>query len=152
MSIVTLDQFRAAVPAMADVYRFPDPSIQIWLDAADARMNADRWGDLYTVGACMFAAHFVSGDTLMLKEGTRGGAPGLRSGAITSESGDSVSVSFDTSGTNIDGDGHWNQTIYGKRFKELSRLVGAGPVQVGQDATGVIASAAWYGPQVGFPF
>lgn len=150
MSTVTIQAFRETLPMFADSNTFDDPTLQFWLDLGDKLHNADRWGDLLATGIQLFAAHYISVDAVMAKEAARGAPVGLRGGAIVSESGDSVSISFDNSGTNEDGAGHWNQTVWGKRYYRLMRLVGAGPVQVGAETGGVnVSSSAWAGPPYG---
>lgn len=150
MSQITIEQFRQAMPGFSDSAVFDDPSLQLWLDAADKLHHEERWGDLLTLGKQLFVAHYITVDALMAKEAGMGGIGGLRSGAITSEGGDSVNVSFDVSGTTEVDAGHWNQTVWGKRYIRLARLVGAGPVHVGAGSGGDnVSASAWAGPLIG---
>lgn len=150
MSQMTIEQFRQAMPAFSDSAVFDDPSVQFWLDAADKLLSAERWGDLLSLGRNLFVAHYVTVDALMAKEAGMGGIGGLRGGAITSEGGDSVNVSFDVAGAAEVGAGHWNQTVWGKRYIRLAWLVGAGPVHVGAGSGGDnVSASAWAGPLIG---
>jgi hypothetical protein len=147
MSTITIAEFRVTIPSMADSARFPDPSVQMWLDNADRLVNAERWGDNFRMGACLMAAHFLTSMALSDEEAAAGGIAGLRAGAIVSESGDSVSVSFDGSSAMEDSAGHWNMTTFGKQYLRFARMFGAGPVQVGAPSPGVdlSQSGAWPG-------
>lgn len=149
MSSITIAQFRSALPMFADSGKYPDPDVQFWLDVADAQLlpRAERWANLLTLGMQMFVAHYITVDALMMAEGNMGGPMGIRSGAIASESGDKVSVSYDLTGTTEEGAGQWNQTVWGKRFWQLSQMVGAGPVQVSPESGGDnVSASAWAGP------
>lgn len=148
MSTVTVQQFQAAFPVFSDSNKFPEPQVQFWLDLADKVHNADRWGDVLSTGIMLYVAHHLSGDYMATKEVARGGAPGLRSGVISSEGGDNVNVSFDTTIGSEEGAGHFNTTIFGKRWFALAQLHGAGPVQVGLPSGGDVMSSAWAGPPV----
>ena len=60
---------------------------------------------------------------------------------------DDVSFSYDSASAAELNAGHWNSTIYGKRYIALVRMVGAGPVQIGgSGGTGIGTSvSAWPG-------
>lgn len=149
MSSITIAQFRTALKAFEDSAKYPDSDLQFWLNVADAQIlpRAERWGNLLESGIQMFVAHYITVDALMLAEGRMGGPMGLRPGAIASEGGDKVNVSFDMTSVAEEGGGHWNQTIWGKRFYRLSRMVGAGPVQVSPESGGDnVSASAWAGP------
>jgi hypothetical protein len=147
MSTITIADFRATIPSMADSARYPDPSVQMWLDNADRLVSAERWGSSFQMGACLFVAHFLTSMALSDSEAAAGGIAGIRAGAITSESGDSVSVSFDASSAMEDSAGHWNATSFGRQYLRFARMFGAGPVQVGAPAVGadLAQTGAWPG-------
>lgn len=141
----TPSQFRAFhAPRFDDEVKYPDTSVTTWLTMATRLVSEDRWGDSWSIGVFLYTAHQLSLGALMEQEAAMGGVQGMRTGAISSESGDGVSVSFDNSATNMDGGGHFNQTMYGKQYLQLARLHGAGPVQVGADNMGS-AGSAWPG-------
>lgn len=145
MAALTLTEFRAAMPAFSDPAVYDDPQVTMYLAAAD-KMVGDQWGDLRAIGMQLWTAHHLVIDALASQEAANGGVPGLRSGAIASEGGDSVNVSFDVTGSNEADAGHWNQTSYGKRFIHFARMFGAGPIQIGGPVVGEVASAsAWAG-------
>lgn len=152
MSSVTIAAFRTKLQSFSDSNTYPDWMVQFWLDAADMFTNEQRWGDARPFGICLYVAHFISVDALMAQEVALGGVGGLRSGAISSESGDKVSVTYDLTGTAEEGGGHWNQTVWGKRYIHMARLMGMGGLQVGvpgDDCGGASAfqgGAAWTGP------
>lgn len=150
MSTVTVQQFQTAFPAFSDSNKFPEAQVQFWLDFADQMHNADRWGGMLANGIMLYVAHHLSGDYMAMREAARGGAPGLRSNVISSEGGDNVNISFDTTSSSEEGAGHFNSTIYGKRWYALAQLHGAGPVQVGIPSGGDVMSGAWAGPPVGY--
>lgn len=149
---MTIAQFRASCGgAFKDSAVYPDPDVQFWLAAAKTLLVAERWGgedsDLYKLGTQCFVAHYITVDALMTKEATMGGVGGLRAGPIASEGGDKVNVSFDMASVSEDGGGHWNQTVWGKRYYRLARMVGAGPVQVSAESGGdTVSASAWAGP------
>lgn len=145
MPVVTVARFREVMKgtpfATSEVYE--DPMVEFWLDVAEKVHDPLRWKTLLEKGICLYAAHHLVGDALANKEAERGGIGGLRSGMITSESGDSVSVSYDVSSvTEGESAGHFNSTVYGRRWYHLARLFGAGALVVG---TGGGAGNAWPG-------
>ena len=78
-------------------------------------------------------------------DGVAGRSPGGRVGVLSSKGADGISASYDV-GTSTEKDaGHWNLTTYGTRFIRLSRMFGAGPLQVGP-SLGDSAGGAWPGP------
>jgi hypothetical protein len=108
----------------------------------------------------MFAAHQIVLEKQALDAARTGGDPGTKIGIISSKSVNGVSVSFDNSAVNdIKGGGYYNQTIYGKRFYQLAKIRGAGPIQIGIGRAptflffnnwGLLGSSnAWGGPYPG---
>lgn len=151
MSSVTIDTFRTKLPLFEDSNVYDDITLQFWLDAADLFVGEQRWGDVRPLGIQMYVAHMITVDALMAKEVAMGGIGGLRGGMVTSESGDSVSVSYDLTGSSEADGGHWNQTVYGRRYIRMMRLMGAGPVQVGVPSPSELLlsqTVAWPGPSV----
>ena len=147
MAALTLTEFRAAMPAFSDPAKYDDPAVTMYLTAAD-QMVGEQWDTMRPLGMQLWVAHHLSIDATANAEAEAGAIPGQRAGSIASEGGDSVNVSFDTSGSAEADAGHWNQTTYGRRFIRFARMFGAGPIQVGTGTSqGVIASAsAWPGP------
>ena len=116
-----LANFRTLFPEFADTAAFPDATIQMWIIVGEAQMDVTRWGDLYEHGSMLFIAHNLK---LVVDGGNAGG------GAVSSKTVGSVSVSYDTSQSMLPNAGHWNQTMYGRQFAQLARLIGGGVVQL----------------------
>lgn len=141
---VTAASFRGHLPEFADAGRFPNAVIDYWIAIAVQLVNAARWSTLTDMGVESFVAHQISLERQAIDAADAGGVPGLSTGIINSKSVDKVSVGYDTQGGAELDAGHWNLTIYGKRFIRFSRMMGAGPVQVGVTACG--PGGAWEGP------
>lgn len=142
---LTASSFRLMFPAFGDTTKYSDPMVTMWLDYATKRINVERWGELADTGVGLITAHTLVLEAQSVAQASAGAAPGGKVGVQTSKSVDGVSVSYDVSSATVAGAGHWNQTTYGTRFMELSRMMGAGPMQVGSDAV-VNSVSAWYGP------
>lgn len=145
---VTVNNFRQHFPEFTDTEKFLDTTIIYWLTLALKLLNVDRWGDLLDNGAELFVAHNIALEAKALQEGSTGGIPGSSTGLLSSKSVDRVSISYDTSSSLEDGAGHWNLTIYGKRYIRLARLVGMGPIHVGTGDIVQSVGPAWPGPQL----
>ena len=117
--------FRSAFPEFSDDTKYPDAMIQLWSDHATCLIVSDRWGCALQMGVFLMTAHFIVIAAGNAKAGEAGATPG-GGGAITSKSVGSASVSYDTSNSLEEGGGHWNQTIYGRQFLNMARLIGAG--------------------------
>lgn len=124
---VTREAFRAAFPAYRSALAFPDAQVDFYLALAQRLHAPDRWGDLLDYGIMLWIAHAMSMDA----GAGVGGAPGALRGTVTSMSADGVSWSRDI-GTATDATaGHWNLSVWGIRWRDLFKMVGAGPLQVG---------------------
>lgn len=148
---MTSAQFRADFPEFSSTAVFPDSGVNYWLNIATLMLNASRWGNLLDLGTELFIAHNIVLEAQAQQTSTVGGLPGLNRGAISAESVDKVSLSYDTNATLELEAGHWNLTVFGTRFIHLSRMMGAGPIQVGAGcglgvAGAVSGSGAWPGP------
>lgn len=145
---VSVQQFRADFPEFSSTSMFPSSGIQFWLNFAYRMINASRFMNETDLGAELFTAHFVSLESRNALESKGGGIPGSTvGGPVANKSVDKVSISYDTgAGTEI-GAGHWNLTNYGIRFRYMTNLFGAGPIQVGAYG-GDIGTIAWSGPDV----
>ena len=142
MDPITPAQFRTDFPAFANASKYPDALITLWATVAPLLLDANRWGGLYQIGQELFIAHNLVLDGMAGAEAARGGLVGFAKGPVSSESGDKVSVGYDTGAAMMDGAGHWNMSTYGIRYIMLVRMIGAGPVQVGpgtfQDQSGLM--------------
>lgn len=140
----TVSSFRAAFPAF-DVARFPDPQVQFYLDLASRVHNADRWGTLLDFGIYLWTAHSLTMDA---SSSAAGGLPGAIRGNATSMSADGLSWSRDISSAVDPVSGHWNLTTFGIRWRDLARLIGAGPLYVGAPSLydAWLSGIGWTGP------
>lgn len=143
---VTVQTFRAAFPEFggATTSSYPDPEVQFWLDLSAKLLDQTRWADLYDFGQQLFMAHNLALGFTSKADSASGLAPGQVKGAVTAASVDKVSYSRDASSVMLPDAGHWNLTTYGIRYKQLVRMVGAGPYQVGQGDP--VSVSAWTGP------
>lgn len=141
---VTAASFRAAFPAFASTSKYPDAMVALWLPLAVGMVNAERWGDSTDLGVMLYAAHNLALEAQATADGVAGRSPGGRVGVLSSKGADGISAGYDVGTSTEQGAGHWNLTTYGTRFIRLSRMFGAGPLQVGTD--GSATSGAWYGP------
>jgi hypothetical protein len=104
--------------------------INLWANVAPSLIDAIQWGDLFGIGQELFIAHMLTLDGMANAEAARGGLVGYARGALASEGGDKVSVSYQGSAM-MEGAGHWNMTLFGIRYWQLMRLVGTGAIGVG---------------------
>ncbi len=118
---MVLATFRAHFSEFADAARFPDAMLQMWATVGESRISVDRFTTLYDHAMELFVAH-----NLKLVAGGEAAA----GGAVTSKTVGSVSISYDTAETMLPSAGHWNQTVYGRQFVQLARMIGAGCVQL----------------------
>lgn len=152
---ISVEQFRADFPAFANndtsPEAYPDEAVLMYAKIAPLFLDATRWGDAYTIGQELFIAHNLVLDGMGNVEGARTGLVGFAKGPVSSEGGDKVSVSYDTAAAMEKDAGHWNLTTYGLRFRQLSRMFGAGAVQVGPNPYGgsFPFSGAWPGVSPG---
>lgn len=150
----TAKQFRGNFPAFADPGVYPDASINYWLAAAKILLNAQRFRSALQLATEMFVAHNLVLEAEAVQTAENGGLPGESRGPVSSESAGQVSINYDTASAVEENAGHWNTTVYGKRFIRMCRLFGMGPITVGPGVPGpsgyVAGSSAsaggWSGP------
>lgn len=123
-------QFRTDFPEFADAARFPDPMLDLWSGIGEKVTSADRFGDLYVQAVELFTAHNIVLASGNVEASATGGSPGGKTGAVQQKKVGSVSVTYDNASSMLPGAGHWNLTTYGKQYIQLSRLIGAGCVQL----------------------
>lgn len=153
MTQLTSNEFRGKFTEFTDPDRFPDGLLDFWLEVADSNVNAGRWGTLYSLGRMLYAAHNIVLERRAQDEAANGATPGMGAvGMVNNKSVDKVSIGYDTGSIALDAAGQWNLTIYGQRFIQMSRRMGAGGLQLGVPGpTEVSMSAlssgnAWPGP------
>jgi uncharacterized membrane protein len=123
-------QFRLDFLEFGDTTAYTDAVITFWSGIAVLRLDSVRWGTFYTHGLELLTAHYVALARADQLAAAAGGIGGNSTGAISSQSADDVSVSFDSAaGTEKDA-GQFNLTTYGRQFIQLARIVGGGGVQL----------------------
>lgn len=140
--MITAASFRADYQEFANTVRYPDAMVNYWIMIAKMLLNQQRWGAASAqassppttqidVGYELFVAHNIVLERRALDEAARGAVPGISQGPVSAKSVGPVSVSYDTQASITTDAGHWNETIYGRRYIYLVNMMGAGPVQVG---------------------
>lgn len=122
--MLNIRDFRAAFPQFTEEL-FPEAGVEFFLRLASKQLKAERWGDLLPEGMGFFVAHHLS----LEREAAASGGMAAAAGPVSSESRSvgGVSHSVTRSGIAVDpAAGHWNLTVYGRRFQQLERLAGAG--------------------------
>lgn len=148
---VTAADFRATFPVFSDPTKYSNAQIEFYIALGYKLHNADKWGSLLDFGVQLWVAHSLSMDA---RSAGANGPPGGITGNYTSMSGDGVSWSRDLGSVLSPDAGHWNMSSYGVRWRDLARMMGAGPIYVGApnvyDAwlSGATQSAGpgWTGP------
>jgi hypothetical protein len=143
---VTAASFVTDYPEFSDPTKYPTSAINYWLNLSVLLFNAPRWFDLLDVGTELFIAHNLALEVRAQADAANGAPPGMITGVINSKSVDKVSIGYDTAGGIEAGAGHWNLTIYGTRLIKLTKMVGAGPIQIGIGCTPSYSGSAWSGP------
>jgi Protein of unknown function (DUF4054) len=125
----TTAQFRIDFPEFANTTTYPDALLTTWITVAIAQLqNAARWGTLLITGIELCAAHWI---VVGQRDIAVNAVPGAVVGLQTSKGTADLSVSYDYSRTTIETAGFWNLSTYGQRFYMLSRMMGAGGIQLG---------------------
>jgi hypothetical protein len=124
------DQFRADFPEFADSSQYPDSSVDGAIALSAYFVNVARWEDLTDYAIKLITAHQLVVGATNLAQSANGGRAGAVSGVLTSKSVGDVSASYDTGSVLITDAGFWNTSSYGVRFLQLSRLMGAGAIQL----------------------
>lgn len=127
---VTPTTFREHFPEFANVLSYPDPQVQLWITVAEKLLPESRWSDLLDNGVELFTAHHLAIGKRDQDVAAMGGTPGAINGPQTSKAVDKVSASYDTGAVTYEGAGFWNSTMYGIRFWQLAKMVGAGGIQL----------------------
>lgn len=125
-----LAQFRLDFPEFSDTSRFPNSSLTFWSGMGERLISADRFGDLYNQAVELFTAHNITLAAQNAAASAAGGLPGGAGGPISSKAVGSVNVSYDNASVMLPNAGHWNQTVYGRQYIQLVRLIGQGAYQL----------------------
>lgn len=125
-----ITQFRLDFPEFTDTVRYPSAQITFWATVAEQQVVATIWGNLYTQGVKLYVAHCITLAAQDVKAGSTGGMPGTSGGVPNNKTVGSVSVGYDSTATSEKDAGWWNLTNYGKQFIHLTRIFGAGCIQL----------------------
>jgi hypothetical protein len=115
--------------------QYPQPWFNYWLSVGTKLLRPCAWQDMLDDGMSLFIAHHLALQLRSAKAAATGGDAGGNTGPLANKSVDKVSAGYDTTAGSIEGQGHWNLTMYGTQFIQLARLFGSG---------GAIASGAGY--------
>jgi hypothetical protein len=125
---MTPAQFRSDFPEFANA---TDAQINLWLTVATALVDPARWDELTDIGVELVTAHHLAIALRNARAGAAGGAgAGAVGGPVASKAVDKVSVSYNTSATQFEGEAFWNMTTYGIQYLQLARMFGAGGFQL----------------------
>lgn len=145
---VSVQDFRGTFPAFKDATKFPDPQVSFYLTMGLRLHNADRWSDLLDFGLQLWAAHNLTLDYESGRQAAAGQNPGTVRGNVTSMSAAGVSWARDASSAMDPSAGHWNLSQYGLRWKNLSNMIGAGALQIGEPSATEMLLSDWPWPGV----
>lgn len=140
--MITVSSFRLDFPEFASVPDYPSSGINYYLSLAGLLINQNRFGPsaagvtnppttIYDMAVEQFVAHHVVLEARAQRAAAAGAIPGEASGPVSGKSTGPISVSYDAGAAVDEKAGHWNDTEYGRRFWQLVRMFGAGPVQLG---------------------
>lgn len=121
----------ALFPEFSDASKYPLVTIQAWLNISTSFVNQSRWGDSWSFGVCLFAAHELALARQARVASAAGGTPGTAVGVVSSKSVGPLSKSYDTSISKYADAGFWNLTTYGQQYWGLMLMFGAGGTQLG---------------------
>jgi hypothetical protein len=121
-------QFRLDFPEFASETIYTSNMVNFWASIAVKMLDLSRWGDLYTQGQSLYVAHNLVIQRRNIAGAGSGGS--TVTGAISSKSVGSVSVSYDNQIATMPNAGQWALTVYGLQYLQLARLIGAGAVQL----------------------
>jgi len=128
--MINIQQFRTEFPEFEDSGQYTNAMITFWGGVADVMLSKDRWGELYDQGRKLFIAHNIALASNNKASASSGAMPGQSGGITQSKAVGSVSVNYDTASAMELTAGHWNQTLYGRQYIRLVRMVGAGCYQL----------------------
>jgi hypothetical protein len=140
--VITVSSFRLDFPEFASTADYPSSGITYYLTLSGLLLNRRRFGqpgttvtnppsNMYDMAQELFVAHHVVLEAKAQRAAAAGAVPGEVTGPVASKSTGPISVSYDNGAVVDVNASHWNNTIYGLRFKSLVNMFGAGPVQLG---------------------
>lgn len=127
---VTEANFRANFPEFTANPPYTSQMITFWLAVAVKQVRAVRWQDQTDLGVQLYCAHNCVLEAQAAKAAATGGIPGVTTGVVSNKNVDKVGVGYDTTIASEADAGYWNLTTYGQRFWHMTRLFGAGGIQL----------------------
>lgn len=125
-----IDAFRAAFPEFTDTTKYTNESITFWSGIAERQVRKQAWCDLWDQGVMLYVAHEITLAAQNVQASAVGGSPGQQGGIANNKTVGSMSVGYDSQASSEKDAGFWNLTTYGKQYINLSRIVGAGCIQL----------------------
>ena len=107
-------------PQFNDLNKYPQRMIDFWWNYSMKQINSQRWGRLYNEALQLLTAH----NLLLASE------QGVMNGLDTGMSVDVESYTVEVNALLIKDGGLFNKTNYGIQYKQLARMIGAGPLQI----------------------
>ncbi|GLQ96471.1 DUF4054 domain-containing protein [Dyella mobilis] len=123
-------QFVTDFPEFANSTMYPTTVIAFQIGIATQLLNAQRWGSMLNYGIELYVAHNLVLAAQAAEDSALGNTPGEMTGPTSAKSVDKVSVSFDTAAAQLADAGYMSLTRYGIQFLQLSRMIGAGGIQL----------------------
>lgn len=131
-----LNTFQTYFPEFSDNTKFPEIRVLFWISIALQQLSGTDWGLLYEQGVFLYVAHKLTLEYSNKLASASGGQLGDANGPINNRTIADVSYSVDTAQTSYANAGYWNETLYGRNFWELVRMVGSAPIQLGYEDQG----------------
>lgn len=125
-----VSEFRTEFPEFSDTVVYPSPQIMFWAGLAEKQVLEKYWGTAQEYGIKLYVAHEITLAAQNAKQAKFKGMPGTSGGIANSKTVGSATVSYDAGTTTEKDAGYWNLTIYGKQFIRLTRVFGAGALQL----------------------
>jgi len=122
--------FRVNFPEFADTAKYSTEQIQFWADLAELQVLESVWKRAVDKGRALYVAHEITLAYQNEKTSKIGGVPGTFAGIASSKAVGGANISYDSITSSEKDAGYWNLTTYGKQFIRLSRIFGAGCIQL----------------------
>jgi uncharacterized protein DUF4054 len=122
--------FRQDFAEFGDFGQYSDARLNRLASLALRQMDACRWGEWLDDGTNLFVAHKLCLGDRNRRLAESGGNVGVVQGPLTAKAVGEASAAYDASMIQYENGGEMNMTTYGLEWLRLSRMVGAGPIQV----------------------
>ena len=124
-------QFRADFPEFSSATTYPDSMITFWSEFGEELIDEEWVGAVYSKMISLYVAHNITLQAAnVAASNASGGVMTPTSGAASQESVGSVSVSYDSSSSQVEGAEFFNLTIYGKQYWKYVKMYGSNVIQI----------------------